>query len=363
MNKKINIITSGILLVFIFGMLLWLLLTPSKTFSQMENRPLAQAPQITLQGIFSGDFMSDFETYLTDQFPIRDSWVGLKYLAQRGLLKTENNGVYFGSGGMLLQNFPTPNADRLNTNFGAVQQLADNTDIPVRFTLVPTSTFIYADRLPKYAPTYDQTLLLQQAQQFGGYFDVTDTLLQHRGEYIYYRTDHHWTTLGAYYAYLQYCQAAGLTPVELPEGKILEGFLGTTLSTAGARFMEPDFITYYDFGNMTAEDHEGNEIKIYNEEFFDVKDKYSMFFSGNQPLMILRNTDLPEGDTLVLVRDSFSDSILPFLSQHYSEIHVVDPRYNKQSVSAYAEEIGADEILVLFQTGNFATESSIVFIK
>lgn len=352
-------ILIGILCVFIALGLFATVLTPARAFSPSENRVLAQMPDVTLKSVLSGKFMSDFETYLTDQFFARDLWVGMKYYCERALLKQENNGVYI-AGDRLFLRFDRPDDKRVTQNLNAVDKLHAATGVPVSFSLIPTSAYIYADALPKHAPTYDQQELFDKAASTEGYFDLSQMLLEHRDEYIYYRTDHHWTSLGAYYAYCAIAAQLGYTPIELPQnGVSVPDFYGTLHSRGGVRGIAPDEIVYYPFDNLTlyAEDA---EHPLYDLKQAEAKDKYSLFLGGNWGTAVIRNENIKTGEKLVLVRDSFSNALAPLLAQNVSELHLVDPRYYKLPLSQYVKDNGIDRVLVLYQTANFVQDSSIV---
>ena len=255
----------------------------------------------------------------------------------------------------------------MEQNFAAIDALAQNTGLPTRFMLVPTSAYIYQDELPANAPSYDQQQLLDRASQLqqAENIPVHQALLDAREEYIYYRTDHHWTTKGAYLAYEAYMKAAGredeiLTQEELEAVKQeTPDFYGTLYSQAGARFYEPDTITWYDFPGLTMEQPGKEPTSIYDRSYLDQKDKYSLFFGGNPPALTIRNENPEAHGTLLVVKDSFANSLLPYLAESYEEIYVFDPRYNRTPISEYAAQCGADEILVLYQTGNFAEDVNV----
>lgn len=367
MSKKQAALLCGLFVSFLALFFVLHILWPARTFSPMENRMLQQKPAFSLSALFSGQWTSDYETYLTDQFPLRDTWVGAKYVCERALLRRENNGVYFAKGGRLISRFDEPDEKRVEQNFAAVDSLAQNTGLPTRLLLVPTTAYIYRDDLPKGAPSYDQTQLFHRADrlQAAQNIPVADQLMAHRQEYIYYRTDHHWTTAGAWLAYQAYMQAAGRSDESLTQQQLdavwreTPDFYGTLYSQAGARFYEPDTITWYDFPGLTMQEPGGAEKPIYDTSYLDQKDKYALFFGGNPPVYTIRNSDPAAHGTLLVVKDSFANSLLPYLAESYAEIHVFDPRYNRTSLAEYAKNCGADEILVLYQTANFATDSSI----
>ena len=326
---------------------------------------------------FNGQFMRDFETYTTDQFIGRDAWVDLKARTERALGKKENNNVYFADKDTLITRFDQPAADRVTENLNYVNKFVENVDIPVVFSLIPTQACIWADRLPEGAPNASQTDLMAQAQGAvtgATWADVYTPLMEHKDEDIFYRTDHHWTSLGAYYGYTGLASALGYTPVPLtdytPTVRSTE-FYGTVFSSSGVRWVKPDTITTYvpDDGITVVShtyDNSGNPVEeqraLYVESFLSVKDKYSMFLGGNQSLGVVTNTNNPDGPKLLIIRDSYADSLVPFLTAHYSEIHLIDPRYYHLSVKDYVEQNGIDQALVLYSVPNFVTDGNLFWI-
>lgn len=363
-DKKRCIALCALFCLFIAGGLVWNLLTPDRVFSPMENRNLAQKPAFSLQALFSGEYTADMETYLTDQFAGRDWWVGLKYYSERALLKTENNGIYFAGGDRLIERFDEPVEGRPENNLAAVSALAEATGLPVDFSLIPTAAYIYADSLPKNAPGYDQQGLLELAAQTlpQQYFDLSQVLMENRDLPAFYRTDHHWTSDGAFAAYEVIARRLGFEPLPKPEGKtVVTGFFGTLYSQAGARGYESEDIVYYDASGLSLW-VDGEEKPFYDLSYVDQKDKYSLFLGGNYPVCIIRNEQNPDGEKLLLIKDSFSNSLVPFLARHFSEIHMIDPRYYMLPMSEYTSQNAIDRVLVLYQTKNFVQDSAIVLV-
>ncbi|WP_251445277.1 DHHW family protein [Vermiculatibacterium agrestimuris] len=349
-------------------------LTPDKTFSDVENRTLAQRPQATVRNVLSGAFMADYETYTIDQFPGRDYWVAAKAWSERLIGKQENNGVYFCDGSTLITRFDAPDQKRLESNLNYINTFAQKSTAPVTVGLIPTAAKIWADKLPQGAPNYDQALVISQAQQglTVPVQDFTAALAPHSGEAIFYRTDHHWTSLGAYYAYAALGPTLGYEPLPLEtytRTTVSTEFYGTVFSSSGVRWVEPDEMDIYvPEEGITVVSHtydaSGNPVaeprQLYDESYLAKKDKYSMFLGGQQALGVVTtpNTDKPK---LLLIRDSYSDSLVPFLTPHFSEIHLIDLRYYKLSTSQYIADNGIDQALVLYSVPNFA-ESSLVWL-
>ena len=346
----------------------------NKTFSDVENRTLAQRPQATVRNVLSGAFMADYETYTIDQFPGRDYWVAAKAWSERLIGKQENNGVYFCDGSTLITRFDAPDQKRLESNLNYINTFAQKSTAPVTVGLIPTAAKIWADKLPQGAPNYDQALVISQAQQglTVPVQDFTAALAPHSGEAIFYRTDHHWTSLGAYYAYAALGPTLGYEPLPLEtyaKTTVSTEFYGTVFSSSGVRWVEPDEMDIYvPEEGVTVVSHtydaSGNPVaeprQLYDESYLAKKDKYSMFLGGQQALGVVTtpNTDKPK---LLLIRDSYSDSLVPFLTPHFSEIHLIDLRYYKLSTSQYIADNGIDQALVLYSVPNF-TESSLVWL-
>ena len=386
MTKRYCIFITALFCAFIGVFLVANAVSPDRTFSEVENRNLEQLPAVDFGtpeklfrdgNFFNGQFMRDFETYTTDQFIGRDAWVDLKARTERALGKKENNNVYFAADDTLITRFDQPAADRVTENLNYVNKFVENVDIPVVFSLIPTQACIWADRLPEGAPNASQTDLMTQAQGAvtgATWADVYTPLMEHKDEDIFYRTDHHWTSLGAYYGYTGLASALGYTPVPLtdytPTVRSTE-FYGTVFSSSGVRWVKPDTITTYvpDDGITVVShtyDNSGNPVEeqraLYVESFLSVKDKYSMFLGGNQSLGVVTNTNNPDGPKLLIIRDSYADSLVPFLTAHYSEIHLIDPRYYHLSVKDYVEQNGIDQALVLYSVPNFVTDGNMFWI-
>ena len=314
--------------------------------------------------------MADFETYVNDQFPLRDRWVSLKSRTERLIGKRENNGVFFGAQDTLLVKQEEPDMADLEKKLGYLDAMVEKAGVPVYFSLIPSSAAIWADRLPENAPTADQKAIIDGLS--GGttarYYDTYAALAAHSGEDIYYRTDHHWTTLGAYYGYAALMEAMGLEPTPLSHYTptvVSDQFYGTTYSSSGVRWVAPDAITAYVPGDgvevtswFTGQPEEG---RLYAPEYLEQKDKYSYFLGGNQPLCVIEGQK-EDGPRLLIVRDSYTDSMAPFLLANCSEIHLFDLRYNRAPLSSYIQENGIDAAVVLYSLSNFTSDANLFLL-
>lgn len=367
MKKRSSLFQTVIFTAFIAVLAVLCLVSPSKDFSEQENRYLDQAPKFTFEKLFSGEFIEDFESYVTDQFVFRDTWISMKSRFERFLGKTENNGVYFCEDDALISRFDTPDAGLLADNIGAVNALAANTDAEVYLSLIPGAVSIWADKLPANAVNCDQQALIEDiySQVNVTTVDNYSSLSAHSDEYIYYRTDHHWTSLGAYYGYTALAEALGIEAKPLssfsPE-TVSEEFYGTVYSTSGVRWVEPDSIEIFVPAEGVSVTNYPNgkpvEGTVYDMSKLEVKDKYSMFFGGNTPMLEI-DTGSEGKPRLLVLRDSYSDSQLPFLFDDFSHITVLDLRFYKLSIAEFIEANDIDTVLVNYSVDNFTSDSTV----
>ena len=235
--------------------------------------------------------------------------------------------------------------------------------------LIPTAAEVWKDRLPAGAENFDQTAYLEQVRERipgAVWVDISGVLTGHKDEQIFYRTDHHWTSLGAYYGYTALMSAMGKNSAPLGTAvTVSKDFYGTLYSTSGVHWLEPDTLERYVPGeNVTVENFEKSETHgLYVDSFLGEKDKYASFLGGNTPLYIVRNPDAAEGKKLLVIRDSYSDSLTPFLSQYFSEIHLLDLRYYRTSVAQYAQENNMDQIFVCYSVENFVKDQDAIFLS
>lgn len=371
MDKKYSIFLVLLFSLFVGGIFVGTVVNsvtaPEQEFSELENRYLAKPPKLSVETVLDGSFMTNAEKYINDHVIGRDLWVEWKAWCERFSGKKENNGVYLGSQETLINRLQEPDEEQLEKNAGYVNQLVNNVDIPVYFGLIPSSAAIWQDRLPKGAPTADEleiiTELYEQVQTHT--IDLYTNLNNHNQEEIYYRTDHHWTSLGAYYGYEAIMQSLGMTALPLDEENkvtVSEDFYGTIFSTSGVRWVAPDHIDRYISGDglkVTAYP-EGTPVDstLYVDSYLEVKDKYSSFLGGNQPLCVIE-TQLTDAPKVLIIRDSYTDSLAPFLTQNFSEIHLFDPRMNLTSVKDYVAQNEIDTVIVLYSISNFVSADNL----
>ena len=370
LKKRMQIVTAAVFCLFLYGFGIAHILLPDRNFSEVENRYLQALPNFSWQGLKDGDYTADLETYLEDQFPLRDGWIGLKtryeYLLGKREFGDESRGIVYVCGDKLISK--VQKNDRADQNVNYLSQLVEKTDIPVYVAMIPTAAEIWRDQLPEGAESMDQWAYLEQVKDTGAiYVDVGGLLAEHSDESIFYRTDHHWTSLGAYYGYAAFMEALGVTPEALGEKTTVStDFNGTLYSTSGVHWLTPDEIDTYVSGEgvtVTVNDGQTESTHgLYVEENLIGKDKYTYFMGGNNPLYIIENPNAATDETLLVVRDSYADSLAPFLSQQYGTIYMIDLRYYRTPVADYAASIGADAILVNYSVENFQKDDNIIFM-
>ena len=360
---------------------------PKKDFSENENRVLAEFPELTWESLFVGTptvdetgretkqiWTTDFETYISDHFMFRDQWVGLKSLVELGAQKKDSGGVYFAKDGYSIEQFWSYDNGRFQGNLTAAkefsQKVQDRFGIEVKAMIVPTANDILKDKLPLFAPEVDQQeLIAQMKEALPGFIDVTDALSAHKDEDIFYKTDHHWTSLGVYYAYQEFCKEMGIEPKPLSwyQSEILsDQFLGTTYSKANLYTVQPETIMYYKNPNeypLEVEYRAGDKVtetsnSLIEEKYLNEKDKYSAFLNGNQAITKI-TTSNKNGKKLLIVKDSYANSFAPFAVNDYEEVHMIDLRAYRQSTMDYMEQNGITDVLLLYNVQNFTEDSNV----
>lgn len=371
MTKTYSRFLTAFFCVFLGGLLVWHIVLPDREKSETENRLLAQMPEFSWEALKDGSYTEKIESYFADQFPLRDAWTGAKARVEQLLGKREFNNVYL-AGDTLISKVETPNQELVDKNLSSVERLAQKLPGKLHLGLIPSAAEIWKDRLPVGAVSWDQAAFMNGISLGDkvSLIDMNSALKEHAGEQIYYRTDHHWTTLGAFYGANAILEALGKEALKennfTPENAA-DDFNGTLYSQSGIHWLQPDTIEFWvkEEGLILSSWLTGKEAiaPLYDRSYLDVKDKYSAFLGGNQPLCVIKNEALGEdAGKILLVRDSYSDALAPFLAQRYAEVHLFDLRYNRMPVSIYAAENGIDDVVVLYSIQNFISDNNIFLL-
>lgn len=353
------LVIASILLIFTGADLI----QEDRNFSETENKILAKRPKLTAKSLFLENYTEDYETYLTEQFVGRDKWITVKTYMDIFLQKKEIKGVYLGADDYLIeQHLPEDYAALEQEKVQLLARLAEKWDVTVM--IAPTADNIIRDKLPAYAPVYDEAALLDRvAEQVGAEncVDVYAALQEHAGEEIYYRTDHHWTSLGAYYAYLAWAEAVGQEPEPYRPADmevVTEEFLGTLHSKVNLD-VRPDRILYFpktaDRVLSVTYDQKTVAESCYERSYLDTKNKYGFFLDDNHPFIEIE-TDSANGKTLFVLKDSYANCLIPLLMSHYEKIYVMDLRYFNGKLFPFMEDYepeGGMDVLVLYNAIHF----------
>ena len=372
-QRKVQEQLVGIIFILILFLFLIInIIVPNKEKSVQENRMLATKPKFRLSSLISGDYDEKFEAYMDDQFVGRDMWRKLKVMVDRIGGSRLENGVYIGTNGQLLEQIEVADENHLAANIKAIKSFSESqSKIPVRMMLVPDAANVLNHSLPALAKPEDQTQMFSMVRKDLGdsveWIDVSTELNKHKTEKIYYKTDHHWTTLGAFYAFQAAAPSLGIEgdlSGKYVSYAVSDSFNGMLASKSGVNLGEKEQIDIY---VPTEEDtdlivdyvDEGKRsTSLYDSSKLKEKDQYTVFLGGNSSLLDIRTVSTST-KRLLLVKDSFANSFIPFLTPYYREIVVVDPRYYSGTINDLMDSYRISEVLFLYSGNTFFKDNNI----
>lgn len=344
-------------------------------FSETENRTLSAMPAFSFGSLVSRDYGKGIESYISDQFPWRNIFVTLKGGMDMLSGKDDRNGIFIGENDQLLQDFDRRPEEETEAKIAAINQFESNySDLNMSFMLVPTATKVLEEELPRNAPVDDEE---QYIEDFKvkltpdiKFIDTYEALNSKDDNYIYYKTDHHWTSRGAYVAYEEMCKTLEIEPI--PESNfdiepVTEEFYGSLSSQIGSSKGKPDSIEVY-FPKKDGEiivnyvDEQKKSPSLYSSEKIDSKDKYQVFTNGNHPHINIKTMGDPS-KKLLLIKDSYANSMIPFLVFHYGEIEVVDLRYYTDDLDKLIKSKKITDVLFLYNVNTFNEDDSILNLE
>ncbi len=348
------------------------LLVPNKEMSEEENRMLAARPKLTVSGLLSGDFMEKFESYQADQFAGRNIWRDIKTSLSRFGGSREENGVLIGKYGQLMEEIETPEQDSLKANLDAMQSFAKRyPDVTMNMLLIPDAANVLEDRLPALAAVADQNRMMSQVKrELGdsmGWIDAVSVLNKHADEQIYYKTDHHWTSLGAFYVFGAAAEQLGISAdaassfVSYP---VTTTFNGSLASKSGCGLGEKEEIDIYAAKELDNDlvvsyvDEQKKTASLYDSSKLKTRDKYGVFLGGNTSVVDIKTVS-ESSRRLLLVKDSFANSFIPFLTPYFREIVVVDPRYYSGTIEDIMDTYRISDALFLYSGNTFFRDNNI----
>lgn len=362
-----NIAIFAVLLILLPALTLFL---PKKTFSENENRYLQEFPVPTLKTIKDKSFMSAFEKFFSDHFVLREQWIQLKNQMEIATNKKEINGVYLTEKRLI--EHQELNEDIIQQNTEAINSFAEKYKKPTFLMVVPTAESIYTDQLPLMAPYFDQKKVIDEIYTTSNKsltcIDVFTPLLSAKNQYIYYNTDHHWTSLGAYLGYFASAKPLGFSHNEIDKFNVEHAshdFKGTLYSKTLYEKCTPDTIDLYHLSTgepqVTVTVQSGQKSSEHQSIFFrnylDKKDKYNTFLGQNEPCVSVK-TNVNNQKKLLIIKDSYAHSMVQFYMYHYSEITLIDLRYVNK-LSNYVSVDDYDQILFVYNFASINSDTSI----
>ena len=394
--KHSDLATTAAFLALIFGLGISFWLCPDKGFSESENRVLTAAPALSVSNLRDGSFSSDLTAYYADQLPLREVCLSLHAVTELALCRGEVNGVLVGEDGQLA-------VRRLDTYISRTERAEDTdvylpshveaaTDALLRLdatlradgrslcVLLPPRTVDVTVKAFSYPSTLSDTLdatLRERLATINSPDLLTDFRARYAaGEYIYFRTDHHWTMRGAYLAYAAVMESLGLAAETLPEDfftvRAVEGFCGTTHARAALASVPPDTLELYlaadgSDARFTVQGERGEvviESGFVSEKFLSTKDKYGALLDGTHRLLTIADKTAPAGSRprLLLAKDSFGSALAPFLARHF-DIVAVNLTGGLTDLSTLADTYACDYVLVVCNRENLLTSDCLTRLE
>lgn len=343
-----------------------------RSFSESENRVLSQKPVFTLSGLFDGNFMSDFESWLSDQFPLRDEAISLKTDFDRLGGKREENGVCIGENNRLFELPAEYSTEKSEERAEAINHFLDAyPKLNALVTIVPNSSFIYYEELPAHLVLSNQERQIREfySSLTSKNLDTIDTVpvlyeMKNRGTDLYYRTDHHWTTRAAFGVYSQIADAWKLdTDTEYSFYTVTDSFEGTLSSKAGVHDTTDTIEICVPEGSIESYtvNYESLQLKsttLFDEAKLSTKNKYEVFLGGNYDKVSIETTATNQ-DVLLIIKDSYANCMIPMLTPHFSQIVVVDPRYMTDTLDTVMGEYSFTHILFLYNLNTFNEDTAL----
>ena len=374
MNHKTARIFGFVFPAILIAVMFFNIFLPDKNFSAEENRLLQTMPKPSISSIFSGRFETKAESYAADQFMLRNMFIKIKSSFDTSLGSTESNNVFMCKDNYLMENISKADAKKMENNYNSLAKLKQlYPNINMDFMLVPNAANIMSDKLPLFAVTEDQNKQMddfcKKIQSIGiNPVDVRATFKKNKEKIeLYYHTDHHWTTDGAYLAYQDFAKKNKLNSnIKYDALAVKNDFRGTLASKSGFTNGLNDMIKIYlpkegqNYKNSVIfySDTKEKTTEFYKLNNLKKKDTYTVFGGSNHPIYSIK-TPVSSQRKLLLIKDSYANSFIPFLSQDYREIIVIDPRYFFDDISEIIKANGITDILFLYNANTFFNDNSL----
>ena len=367
-SQRLGIYLGKILLIFMCAIFLINIVWPDKKQSDQENRSLQTFPSLSLTDLSSGTFNQNLDAWFSDQFVGRQMFIHMKYWTQKLTGNKKIESVFLGKNG-LIEDINEPNTKQLERNKKAINDFYQERNLQTTFLLAPTAANIWQDQLPRGAYTLDQN---EQIDDFYKSIssgiekvDIRPILEEHKNEYLYYHTDHHWTTLGAYYAFSQLNEVMEYGDVNLDSYTIYPvttSFKGTLSKQTGSTNIKDQIDIYVPKSKveyiMTDQSTGEKSPTLYVSDALNTSDAYTVFMGGNHGLLKIETT-ADSDKHLLLIKDSYANALIPFLIPYYRTITVVDPRYYFDDVQLRIDMDMINEVMYVYNANTFMIDTSL----
>ena len=361
-----------IAIFFLLPMILLLgsIFSPDRESSQRENRNLTQLPKLTAASLFSGDYMTRFEKYMSDQVVGRDGFVAAKTFLNRATGKTEQNGVYIGEDGWLFEEPSKYDDEKVSETIDAIRSFCEECEIENQmFVLAPNSSEIVTEKLPKHLSFESQENQIQKIySRLPEKINCIDAegALKNGGnpEKLYYKSDHHWTSYGAKSVFDTVAKSWELDvdSVNYQTYALSDSFFGTLSSSSGI-YDNPDVIEA-----IIPENSAGTYIVLNSSQktksvsMFDLSklengNQYEVFLGGNFSKLTITTSNTE--NKLLLFKDSYANCMLPMLTPFFKEIVVVDARYFTDDIKAVVNGGEFTHMMFLYNVNTFLEDTSL----
>ena len=340
-------------------------------FSDYENRSLAQKPKFYYSSFIEGRFFNNYDRYVNDQFVFRDKWINIKSFTENLLGKNENNNIIYGKEDFLFDKFQNIDEDNLNKNINTIKDFVSKYNNSFNLMIIPESFSIYEELLPYGVNLVDEKAYISNIyDEFKDIenvksIDIVNSLNENKDSYIYYKTDHHWTSYGAYLAYIEYCNLNNLSSIsinDLNESSI-NNFYGTYFSKSKKFDAKPDTINYYNIENINTYIDGKEVVSINDDSKWESSDKYSAFLRGNNALTLIKNNNVENDSKVLIIKDSYANSFAQFIINNYNETYIVDLRSFPTNFNEFFESNKFDNVLIMYSLKNLSEDLNISKLK
>lgn len=367
--KLQDYILTGAFCGFLGLMCLGYLLLPKTDFSQTEKRYMAEVPELTWDRVASGEYGSDVETYMADHIPGRDFFVGLNAYVDLLTGRQTADDIHVTWDGRLVEAPVTWNQENVDKNMTKINSFAQKLGRNVDLLLVPSAGWASRNDIAGVADPYtDEAIIASIYAMAGEGVRPLDLTADFDDPSLYYRTDHHWTSEGAYRAYEAYMRTLGREYRDRADFTVetVADFRGSTHSRA-ALWLTPgenlELWTGSQGITVTNKDSEGVHEGIFYRNRLEEVDKYTVYLDGNHSMVRIHNPNAAGKGKLLVIRDSYSNCLGGFLAESYEEVVLVDQRYYRTALSQLCAEEGFTDILVCYSLSNFMTDTNIVWLR